>query len=367
MNNNAGKISASQYMLSVACFLQASTLLTSFFIPITKQDSWFAVCLGFIFCLPLIWIYTRLIRRFPGLTLFQIHDKVYGPVIGTLVSVLYLGFFVTLATLNLRDVGNFLRITVLTETPNPVLLTSFIIVCAYAVRHGLKVVTRYSSLFVLVALVILITSTIFTIDLMKLENFQPMFDQPFSSYVHGTNILLTIPFGEIVVFLMITPDVNKPKRGLGKYLLGGLALGAATMLVVIFRDTAVLGNTMGLFALPSFETLRMVSVSQAISRIEILFAIALVVLLFLKVSFLYYVSAIGTSHLLRFKSFRPLVLTVGAFITTYALFIYTSSLEHATTARETAGILWLPYDVILPLLTLTVAYIRNLPRKEGNA
>jgi spore germination protein KB len=123
--NRAEKISASQYMLSVACFLQASTLLTSFFASITKQDSWIAVCFSFVFCLPLIWFYIRLMRRFPGLTLFEINDKVYGPVIGTLVSILYLGFFMILATVNLREVGNLIQSTILTETPNVMIFVHF--------------------------------------------------------------------------------------------------------------------------------------------------------------------------------------------------------------------------------------------------
>lgn len=365
--NKTAKISAPQYMLSVACFLQASTLLTSFFIPITKQDSWMGVCLGAVLCLPVIWIYLSLMRRFPDQTLFQIHDQVYGPVIGIIVSILYLGFFVTLTTLNLTDMSNFLHITVLTETPNFVLLSAFFILCAYTVYQGLRVVTRYSALFVLVALVILITSTIFTINLMKLDNFLPMFDQPLVSYIHGTNILLTIPFGEIVVFLMITPYVNRSKKGMSKYLLSGFALGAVTMLVVVFRDTAVLGNTMALFALPSFETLRMVSLAQTIGRIEILYAIALVILLFFKVTLLYYISVRATAHILRFRSYRPLVLVVGAFITTYALFIYTSSVEHASSAREITSILWILYEIILPLMTLLIAKIRKLPRNGGTA
>ena len=218
----------------------------------------------------------------------------------------------------------------MTETPDVAILIVFMAVCAWAVYHGLQVVTRYSSFFVSIAVIFLVVATIFTINLMKLENFLPMFDQPVMNYVQGTNIILMIPFGEIIVFLMIAPCVFRPKKGggLGKYVLGGFAIGGMTLLSVVFRDTAVLGNTLGLFSLPSFETLRMVSVSEALSRMEILFAIVLVVLLFFKVMMLYYITAIAARHLLNLKSHRPLVLVIGAFSIVYALLLFSSNVDH---------------------------------------
>ena len=48
MKIDNGKVSASQFMFTVACFIQASTLLTAFFISVTKQDSWIVSIFGFL-------------------------------------------------------------------------------------------------------------------------------------------------------------------------------------------------------------------------------------------------------------------------------------------------------------------------------
>ena len=41
-----GRITSFQFMLSIACFIQSSGLLSSFFFPITRHESWLAVVMG---------------------------------------------------------------------------------------------------------------------------------------------------------------------------------------------------------------------------------------------------------------------------------------------------------------------------------
>ncbi len=55
-------------------------------------------------------------------------------------------------------------------------------------------------------------------------------------------------------------------------------MGCATVLIVIARDTAVLASAGFLFAQPSFETLRSNNIAQSLNRMEIMFAIVLIVL-----------------------------------------------------------------------------------------
>ena len=112
--------------------------------------------------------------------------------------------------------------------------------------------------------------------------------------------------------------MENPKQKLRKYVFGGFAIGGATLLLVTLRDTAVLGNTMDFFAMPAFETLRMVSLTQTLSRMEILFAFILITLLFFKITWLYYITVISTAQVLNFRDYRQLVLPVGMIVTVYS-------------------------------------------------
>jgi spore germination protein KB len=162
---------------------------------------------------------------------------------------------------------------------------------------------------------------------------------------------------------MIAPYVAQGKRRKGVYLLGGFLIGGTTLLAIVARDIAVLGKVGPLFALPSFETLRLARVLN-LNRMEILFAIVLVVLLFFKICVLLYVSVLAVAQLLGLKRYHPLVLMLGALIIGYTFFVFPTSVIHASEGRETSAILWVLFEFLLPLLVLIVGRARGLHKKQ---
>ncbi len=358
------QISGVQFMFTVTCFIQSSSLLTAFLSEITKQDSWLAVLFGVVVCLPLIWLYRTLMVMFPDYNLIQILEEVYSPVVGKTIGISYAWFFITLTALNLSDMGSFSKLTLMKRTPDVVLIVTCMLVMAWAVKYGIRLITQYSALFVFVAFSILIASVLLVLNQINLQNFLPMFDLPAIKYVQGTHIISTIPFGELVTLLMITPNVKLTRRDTTKYLFGGFTLGWITVLVVISRDIAVLGNTLPIFTLPTLVTLRLVNLGEALSRVEILFAIMLIMLLFFKITFLYYVSVITVAQIMKTKSYRHLILAAGALITAYSFTLYPSPLHHAASAKEITPILWTFFEILMPLLTFVIAKLRKLPKEK---
>ncbi len=364
MRIDKAQISGKRFMFTVAFFLQSSALLTSFLSTVTLQDSWLAVLFGTVLCLPLLWLFRTLMVMFPDKNLLQILDEVYGPVVGKIFGVLYAWFFITLTALNLTDLGDFAKITVMAETPHVVLVLLCIMVSAWAVRYGLNVITRYGALFVVIEFSIVAISILLALNQLDFENFLPMFELPAIKYVQSIHIIATIPFGELVAFLMITPNVKLSRRDTTKYLFWGVGMGALTLLAVVVRDIAMLGNMFHMFALPGLVTLRLVNMGEALSRMEILFAVALIMLLFFKITFLYYVSVIAIAQLIKVKAYRRIVLAAGALIIVYGQTLYPNPIEHAASARETTPVIWTLFEILLPLLTFIIAKLRNLPRTK---
>ena len=367
MKLETGKITSAQLMFSTACFIQSSALLSSFLTGVTDYDSWFVVAVGIVLCLPILLTYIGLMKMYPGKNLAEINDLVFGKVLGRAVTFLHILFFLTLASLNLRDLSLFVKQTIMDKTPDVVLSAVCVLVSVLAVRYGLKVVTRYAFLFVLISAAVLAGSLLFASTQMDLNNFLPMLQKPFKTYVQGTNIVLSIPFGELVIFLMILPYVRERQKHIGTYFLGGFLLGALMFLMVVFRDTAVLGNTLSLFALPAYETLRIVTLFGTISRLEILFAVILIILLFFKISLLHYATTLATAQLFGMKSYKPLALTIGVLMIGYSFTLYPSNIQHAASGRETSTILWQFFEFFLPLLALVVGKIRKGKGKAKGA
>ena len=71
MTIDTSRISGTRFMLTIACYIQASSLLSSFLTAISLQDSWIVVLIGIVFCLSLVWMYRELMLTFPGKNLIQ--------------------------------------------------------------------------------------------------------------------------------------------------------------------------------------------------------------------------------------------------------------------------------------------------------
>lgn len=364
MKSENTKISPVIFMFSVACFLRSSSLLSSFFASISKQDTWLVILMGAVASLPVMAIYILLIKAFPTKNLFEINDTVFGKVFGKVISVLYLWFFFTLSALNLRDLGNFVGKSIMLKTPQPIIVAVFVLICAWAVYFGIEVVTRYSIVFIVISSIILLISILAIISIIKLENFLPVFDQPPLNYIQSTNIVMTIPYGELVVFLMITPKVDVNPKKFGRYFLGGFLLGAFLVAMVIARDVGILGKTISIFSLPSFETLRMLTFFDVLTHMEILYAILLIILFFFKISFMFYISIFGLSQLFNFESYRAFVLPCSALLAAYSFIVVQSVIQHMEVGQLTAPFIWPIFEMLLPLITLIMAYIRKSPSKE---
>ncbi len=365
MRIDSGEISGRQLMFSVACFFQSSSLLTSFLVGVTLQDSWFTVLLGFILCLPLMWMYSTLMSRFPGKNLIQILEEIFGKIGGKIIGAVYVWFFLTLSSLNVMDLGDFTTLTIMEETPIIILVIMCILVSAIAVRHGVTLVTKYGTLFVMVCTVIMILSLLLILNLCNPDNFLPAFTMPPIKYVQSTHLIITIPFGEFVVFLMLNPNINLSKKDIKKYIFIGYIWGALTLLLVIARDIAVLGNTLGLFTLPPLVTLRLVNFGPSLGRVEIMFAIVLVMLLFFKVTILYYLTVQAIAQLFGVKDYKRLVLAAGALIILYGTTLYPNPSEHAASAHEVIPFIWTVFEILIPLLILLVSGIKASKKKEA--
>lgn len=368
MKIDKSKVSGKQFMFTVAFFLQSSALLTAFLAGVTKNEAWIPVVIGIVLCVPLIYLFRTLMVMFPDKNFLQVLDEVYGPVAGKILGIAYAWFFITLAAVNLVDIGDFSKITFTTETPNVVPTLICVLVAVWAVRNGFKVVSRYSKLFTMIEFIIIGVSIALLFNQMDFTNLLPVFTQPAVKYVQSVHIIATIPCGELVIFLMVTPCVKKlTPREATKCWFGGTAMGMIVLLIVLLRDTAVLGNALHLLTLPGLVVLRLVNLGEALSRIEIIFAVALVMLFFFKITVLCYVSTIAVAHLFKTTQYKHLAVIVGILILAYAPTLYPSFVEHGISAQTIVPFIWTPFQILLPLLTLILAKIRKLPKATAEA
>jgi spore germination protein KB len=358
------RVSQSQLMYAFICFMQATMMRSAFVSSVTGIDSWAMVFTGALVHLPMLLGYVTLLRWFPGDCLFVINNKVFGPVIGRLFSAVYMYFLLTLIALNGLDVGYFVVDFMMPGMPMMLVLAVMMIACAHAVRKGTASYMRLAPLFAIGTFVVVALNFILVIKDTKMEYLFPMFQQPLIKYIQGTHITATIPYGESVVFMMIAPaleDGKCPK----KPLVLGLIISSLFMFGIVFRDTISLGPLMTYIALPSFEAVRMINLGNVVTRIESLYGILNVSLLYFKLCLLIYACARGFAKLVGAPKYKHLALVVGAFSCAYGMTAYSSGAEHAYSGSYVAPFLWLIFEYAMPTITLMAALVYTRRRRKA--
>lgn len=356
------RISASQFVFLVAGYTIGTSVLL---LPGGgNQNNWQAILLGMIEGLLFALIYLALANRFPGKTLVEICDLVWGPYLGKLFSILFLLYVFHLGALVVGDEMDFVRFAVLPLTPSLAAMIPAVLVCALAASSGLEVLGRVTAALFIPVIAISLVSDLMLFPQYKLENFLPFLDLPFPEFLKHAHGAASFPFGETAVFLMIIPFLNqggKPRRSM----IAGLILGGVFLVLASLRNTAVLGASMPYYLYPSYSAIRLIDVGDIFTRLEIIMGINFLSTIFIKLSLIIYVLMLGAAQLLKLKSYRSLTIPVWLLITLFGVHNYTCVAENFEFANKVYPIYSLPFEVGLPLFTLIAALIRKLPR-EGS-
>lgn len=359
MRIEKGVISGSQLTFLIVGLLQASALTLTFVGGITKQNTWIVLAVGFIIALFLLQVYTVLNKKFPGKNLIEINDIIYGSYLGKVISVLYIFYFGYIVAANFRFTADFLSTYLFNRTYTIVFIIIISIVSMYAIKKGIETIARAAFILSILSLIV---SAIITISVIKdahLSNFLPFFQMNFKDFLQGINIMVSIPFGEIVSFLMIFPYVNNIEK-VKKSAFIGLIIGGTYFLIVVLRDTSVLGRLGYINALSPFETARIIDIGEIITRLEALISLMLLFNEFMKICIMYYSTVLSIAQLFKLQSYKPLVVPVGIIGVIFSIIMFDSPVEHMYFAANIYAILVIPVVVIIPVISLAAASIRKL-------
>lgn len=353
------ELKTSQLAPLTISFILGSTLLITLIDGITSHDTWMVVIAGFVICLPFLLIYAHLAKRFPGKSLIEMNDIIFGKVIGKVVSVIYVAYFFLLLTFNINDAAGFYTGYVMQNTPEMVFLVIFTLVCAFAVQRGVAAVAKVSLITTVITIATVALTTLMLIRNMDFSNLLPLFDKPLMRYVQASQIIAELPFLEIVSLLMVMPLI-KDNRKLTRSWVMGTSVAALLMLTIVLRNTLVLGGASNVLGDNSFEAIRLINIGEFLTRIELLIAINYTAQFFIKISVLYYVTLNGIAQLLRLKRCNALILPLGSIAVVFAYIKVDSAVMHTIWGAQYAPVFSFPCTVFFPLLMLIVAAIRKL-------
>ncbi|MDW7651888.1 MAG: endospore germination permease [Bacillota bacterium] len=366
-----GKISPRQTGQLVFLTILATVIL---FVPaitasIAGHDAWLATISGSMFGLVTLFFVAWLGHKHPGQTIFQYSETILGRYLGKLVGLAYVWIFVHVASVVVREFGDFMTTSFMPNTPLSVFNFSLLLLGAWAVIAGVEVIARMSEFIIILVVSFLLLIIVLSVPNWDLGNMLPFFS-------HGAMPILEaaiIPaawHGEIIVLAVFLPFMTRPGRA---FLAGGTAIVSSGMLLTlgVIGTLTIFGPELtSSFRFPLHLFVRTINLGNLLTRFEVVVMVTWVAGVFIKTAVLYYCASLGLAQVLGLSEYRPVVLPLGIIMATLSITLFVDVTELVEFLSKT----WPRYGISiyffgLPLLLFLITVIRQKffdTRFEGN-
>ena len=330
----------------------------------TGQDSWIALLVGALIAFPLFFIYARIIRLYPGKTLFEIMDLLLGKVVGKILCVLVSWYAIHLCALVLRDFSEFTVISTMPETPQLPIMILVLFVAIYLAKSGIRTMGKWSLVIIGVVLGIVAFTVVASLPEANYENILPILEHSTSEIIASSVGVASFPYLETVLFLCIADYFSKKESPYKIFFYSQIA-STVVFLIIIFRNLVIMGQ--GLLAIehfPSFIAARIINIGSIFPKIEGTISMNFVLAGMLKISVCMLAGAKGVCHLFGIEDTRRIIPPVAMLVLAIAAILYQSTMEMFA-FLDYYWIYAFPFQVIIPLAVWIAAELSRKKRLRG--
>ncbi|WP_039658547.1 GerAB/ArcD/ProY family transporter [Clostridium tyrobutyricum] len=356
------KISIYQFFIIMTIVPYGSASL--FFIaPQAKQDEWIAILLYSLGGILLQLIYITLYRKYPNDTIVTYMPKIYGKFIGNIVGTAYVAYFTYISARVFRDFVELISAFSLEYTSRILFSTFFIIIIVYAVYNEIDNISSLAQLYFIIIIVVKISSFFLIIisqDNFKFYNLKPVMVGGVLDLLKKSWHIVTVPYGETVLFAMFYPMVIENQK-IKKAAILSIFADAALLAINSITFICTLGVNFAISTnFPLLETYRLIDIGDFLSRLDIIVILVFLVDGFFKISIFLYGAVLGTSQILKLKSNKIPSIPLGIIVLVAALTMAKSYPQHIKTGFDyVSKYVHVPMQIIIPILTLIVCSIKN--------
>ncbi|USP95898.1 spore germination protein [Bacillus vallismortis] len=361
------QISIRQLFVMIIIFELGSSLLIT---PgtIAGRDAWIAVLLGCAGGLFLFYLYQGIYQCYPDFSPKEYMDDMLGTTLSWIFSFLYILYFAYIAARVLRDFGEMLLTFAYHDTPIIIVNALLIFVSIYAVRKGIEVLARsaellFGAMYLLGALglVLLIVS-----GSVEPQNLKPVLADGVYPIVHSVfTQTMYVPFGEVVLFVMIFPYLSD-RKGVKKTGMLAMIISGLVVTLTVAINISVLDVDLTLRSqFPLLSTIQTIKVEEFLDRLDVLFMLALIIGGFFKVSLYLYAVVVGASTLFKEKNPSQLAYPMGFGILVLSITIATNFSEHLNEGLNVVPLyIHLPFQFLFPLFLFIIAVWKKKRREK---
>ncbi|ERJ11491.1 GerAB/ArcD/ProY family transporter [Haloplasma contractile] len=331
-----------------------------------KQDAWLAILLALVGGVVVLLIYIWLYYRYPTLTFVNYTTRNLG-FLGKIISHGYILYFLYIAARVIRDLGELTTMYLLPATPLLVINLLGLLIVGYALYLGIEVIARASEITIgaVYAFFTFILIIIMFSDLVKIENLLPILDNGFMNVLKAAYPqIVTFPFGELIVFTMIFPHLNKKNKLLKTSLLSLLLVGLTLSFISALIYSVIGGSAMSC-TFPFVCVVRLVNVAEFIQRFEGSAIIFLLAGGLAKITLFMYAALIGFQDIYKTNDYRPFLLPSLVLVLFLSIMIAGHLAQHLEIGLKIVTYyIHLPLQIGIPLIVLLISLIKRDKLKD---
>lgn len=356
-----GKISNQQmtFLMTLVILSSVVIIMPQVAARSLENDAWLSGALATVWGIMVVVVLLALGRRFPNQTLIEYLPLILGKPLGKVVGFMYTVWFITISAFILRYFSMFLNITIMPNTPVMVFSATLILLSLYAMRNGMESWVRVSEMILPIVILVMLAVIIFSYG-----NFDPRRLLPIGEHSAGLVIAASLTSGswrgEILALTMFLPSVKNQQNITRNLILSVLVVGLFLTAAEIATVGVFGGVNTGSHEFPFFSLARMISIGSVFDRLEILVVLGWVLGIFIKMCAFLYSSIRATAELAGFDDYRFLIFPITILI----LALSDNMMENIAEGVAFLSDIWagyglLTFELVIPILLLLVAVIRN--------
>lgn len=358
---NKTQISGRQLaILTFFLTLGSSLLLMPAIVASTaKQDAWLSMIVAFGIGLLLVTLYARIGQHGGSAGLEALVQRVFGRWLGGAVMVVLFFYLLLHTALSLRDLGIFMTVQLMTETPLEIVLLTFVLVCAVAVRLGLETFARAAEIvfpLFLFLFVVLLGVAVWNIDI---NNLRPVLHSGWNRILYGGIDVAHFPYFNLFSLVFIYDAVSDPvkaKKGLMKgMIVGGVLLSALTIVCVLVLGPEATARHL----YPGYALSKTIYFGHFLQRVEIILALLWFMSIFFRVTILLYCSVTCAARWFKLTHHQSLVQTITVIVFAMSILVAPNTPSLMSAGVQFGIPLTMIFGVLLPLFIYSALILRK--------
>lgn len=325
-----------------------------------KQDAWMPLLLSIGMGIILTILYMSAAKKFPGSSLFDINDLVFGKWLGKLITLIISLLTLIFSAQDVFYVGNFMVTQIMPSTPVQAINILFMLVVMMGAKLGTVVFLRTAEIFFPWLILLFIFFMTMNIPNMELNNFLPI-GETVPLPVLRSAIRITC-FTFITLFITVNPilhqvsNIQRAKKG---YLVGVIISGM-TLLLLVVSSVLVLGaDTTAMQAFPSYALAQRINIGNFLQRIEVVVAFLWLVSIYFKTSMYFHTTLKGLAHALQLRDYKTICTPIGLIVIILSLVVYPNEAFEHKWDNLTYIPLALILGIVYPLAIVLISWMRR--------